>query len=179
MSTEIFWISIHQTLAVTYIGYGIKIQANLGLTVIIYTWVLLFSGTLLNSVLIDICGNITSLEDISADDAVQLHTLLSIITQQAPELFQSQREGDDEEAASDTPSQSKRHSLVVTTLSLNRGITCMIKITVRTIPFKNWEGADRRFFDCPTRLPISILWIPPFRPFQIEGTMKLLPVNII
>lgn len=44
-------------------------------------------GTLLNSVLIEICTSVTSLEDISSDDAIQLHSLLSIIIHQASDLF--------------------------------------------------------------------------------------------
>ena len=48
-----------------------------------------FVGTLLRAVLVEIMSSITSLEDISAEDASQLHSLMSIITSKAPTLFDS------------------------------------------------------------------------------------------
>ncbi|XP_035697894.1 centromere/kinetochore protein zw10 homolog [Branchiostoma floridae] len=44
-------------------------------------------GSLLNSAIQDIIGKVTALEDISADDAAQLHSLCGIVKERAPLLF--------------------------------------------------------------------------------------------
>ena len=46
------------------------------------------AGTLLNSAITATMSYVTSLEDISADDAALLHTLLSIVPERAPDCFQ-------------------------------------------------------------------------------------------
>ncbi|XP_078673882.1 centromere/kinetochore protein zw10 homolog [Branchiostoma floridae x Branchiostoma belcheri] len=44
-------------------------------------------GSLVNSAIQDIIGKVTALEDISADDAAQLHSLCGIVKERAPLLF--------------------------------------------------------------------------------------------
>ena len=45
------------------------------------------SGTLLNSVLVDVMTALTSLEDISADEATQLHAIMTTFTARCPQWF--------------------------------------------------------------------------------------------
>ena len=45
------------------------------------------AGTLLNSVVVDIITCITSLDDVSEDDACQLHALLQLLTDKCPQLY--------------------------------------------------------------------------------------------
>lgn len=52
----------------------------------------LFSGTLVNSVIVEITSNIVALEDISADDAKQLHGLLSEFSSSLALLFKVEDE---------------------------------------------------------------------------------------
>ena len=51
-------------------------------------------GTLLNAVLVEMINGVVVLEDICADDASQLHSLLSIVMDKAPEFFQMEAEED-------------------------------------------------------------------------------------
>ena len=52
-------------------------------------FVFTFAGLLVNSVIVEIMKAVSSLEDISSDDAIELHSLMSLFINKCPQWFEA------------------------------------------------------------------------------------------